>query len=90
MSLIRRVLKGWFPLVVDKSITWLLFLQVKLKFPLAVIDTPHHRAVGSANIFQRELDKANECNNVKVAPIQFEDLEQQLESRLLRFLYSAD
>lgn len=35
-----RVLKGWFPLQNEKSISWLVYLQVRLKFNLMQIDAP--------------------------------------------------
>jgi len=56
----RRVIKGWYPLVVDKSITWLVYLQVKLRFPLEVIDRPSSSQPGVTNIFKQYIDKASE------------------------------
>lgn len=55
-----RVIKGWYPLVVEKSITWLVYLQVKLRFPLDVIDRPSTSSQpgGGTNIFKQYLDKA--------------------------------
>mmetsp|Transcript_11459 Transcript_11459/g.15746 ORF Transcript_11459/g.15746 Transcript_11459/m.15746 type:complete len:107 (-) Transcript_11459:58-378(-) len=55
-----RVIKGWYPLVVDKSITWLVYLQVKLRFPLEVIDRPSSSQPGVTNIFKQYIDKASE------------------------------
>ena len=42
------MLRGWFPLVNDKSISWLIYLQVRLKLSLMHIDAPSGPTLSSA------------------------------------------